>query len=142
MRGMVGGAGNVEGTCGGLVSRGMAANWLSDWCSGPCEVFLRLYRLAAGAGKVSSIRPIGYSLLGYAVARNGSVPPIVLNTIVVTGVLMFAYSLNDYYDHVGGGESNFLGDAISGGMLRAIIWHWRCAVLHCSSCPCPLLRVG
>jgi len=79
----------------------------------------RFFRVHPAEGKFSSIRPLGYTLLGYAVAPIAPVSGIVLNTLAIAGVLMFAYSLNDYYDHFIGGERNSVGNAIARGRLSA-----------------------
>lgn len=79
--------------------------------------FLYFYRIISWENKITAIRPLGYAFLGYLVAGHWVFLPILINTLAIIGLLMFAYSINDYYDFKNIGERNFLGTKIKEGNI-------------------------
>ena len=69
---------------------------------------LYFYRIRAWGNKLTSWRPIGYTLLGYLMAGRFEFLPIFFNSLAVFGTLAFSFSLNDYFDWKIQEEDNFL----------------------------------
>lgn len=79
--------------------------------------FLYFYRILNWNGKISGIRPIGYTFLGYIIAGQPKFPSIILNSIAIFGILSFCSALNDYYDWKILKEYNFLASKIIQGEI-------------------------
>ena len=83
---------------------------------------LWFYRARRWGKKLPFTRFLGYPLLGMAVGPEGTLPsfPFLLylvDGLAVTGILMFSYSLNDYFDFQLEGDSNYLGELLRTGRL-------------------------
>lgn len=78
--------------------------------------FLYFYRVINWGNKVSGVRPIGYTFLGYFMTGVFKPLPIFLNTIAIFGALLFWYSINDYFDWRIQKERNFLATKIEKGL--------------------------
>jgi len=83
---------------------------------------LALYRVKRWGKKLPFTRFLGYPLLGMAMGPEGALPsfPFLLylvDGLAVTGILMFSYSLNDYFDFLLEGDSNYLGECLGAGRL-------------------------
>ncbi|MCK4527773.1 hypothetical protein KAW18_10420 [candidate division WOR-3 bacterium] len=78
--------------------------------------FLYFYRVINWEKKISGVRPIGYTFLGYMMAGVFKPVPIFLNTIVISAALIFWYSINDYFDWKIQKERNYLGTKIEEGL--------------------------
>lgn len=73
--------------------------------------FVDLYRLST-KNKVGSARLLCYVALGLVISGEWFRLECVVDLIVVTGGVLFATLLNDYYDHVLHGEPNAVGDLL------------------------------
>lgn len=71
--------------------------------------FIYFYRVLNWEEKINCLRPLGYVLLGYAVAGKFDFGLNLANTLALIGIFIFVYSLNDFYDWKLRGERNFLG---------------------------------
>ncbi|MCQ8897839.1 MAG: hypothetical protein NQU48_00065, partial [Hadesarchaea archaeon] len=83
---------------------------------------LGFYRAKRWGKKLPFTRFLGYPLLGMAVGPEGALPsfPFLLylvDGLAVTGILMFSYSLNDYFDFLLEGDSNCVGELLRTGRL-------------------------
>ncbi|MEM1981954.1 MAG: UbiA family prenyltransferase [Candidatus Hadarchaeales archaeon] len=83
---------------------------------------LRFYRVRGWGRKLPFTRFLGYPLLGMAVGPKGALPsfPFLLflvDGLVVSSILAFSYALNDYFDFVLEGESNYVGECLKSGRL-------------------------
>jgi hypothetical protein len=87
---------------------------------------LYFYRILNWNEKISGSRPIGYTFLGYMMAGELKILPIIFNLFVILGVLSFWYSINDYFDFKIQKEKNFLATKIKSGELSE-----RKAILFC-----------
>lgn len=74
--------------------------------------YLYFYRILNWENKISGIRPIGYTLLGFLVAGHFNFLPLLFLSLAELGALMFVYSLNDYFDWKIQKERNFLSSRI------------------------------
>lgn len=85
------------------------------------------YRIANWREKISCLRFLGYTFLGYLLAPGFRVGPAARNTLVMAAILTSSYALNDYYDSRINGESNYLTRLIRAGRLHrktALLWCW------------------
>lgn len=80
------------------------------------DFWLRFYRVRGWKNRVTWLKPTLYSFLAYSmiglktlVAHN-TVRLILLNSIVVAGIAMFSYSLNDFFNAKK--EKSFIGEQI------------------------------
>lgn len=73
---------------------------------------LYFYRILNWKNKISGVRPIGYTIFGYLMARSFVFLPLFLNTIAIFGALIFCYTINDYFDWKLQKEKNFLVEKI------------------------------
>lgn len=78
--------------------------------------FIYFYRIRTRENKLGCLRPLGYTVLGYAIAAQFSFIPIFFNTLAILGVLMFGYAINDYYDFKLLGEENFISTKLKEGL--------------------------
>lgn len=74
--------------------------------------FLYFYRVVNWKDKINSIRPALYTIFGYIMAGIFMPDIIVLNTLCIAGILIFSYTINDYFDWKIHGETNFLSTQI------------------------------
>jgi len=87
--------------------------------------FLYFYRILGREKRFSFLRIMGYLFLGYVMSRNFDVALLVPNTLVLVGILMFAFSLNDFWDFKASKEENTIGVEIKKGTLsekRALLY--------------------
>jgi len=75
------------------------------------------YRLLNWRDKISCLRPLAYTFLGYALAAQFELGLAVRNTLAVAGILAASYALNDYFDYALNGEKNFTSNLIESGQL-------------------------
>lgn len=87
--------------------------------------YLYFYRILNWGNKISGIRPIGYTFLGYLMAGNFNLLLLFLNTLAIFGVLFFSYSINDFFDWKVQKEKNFLGQRIEKRNLK----EWEAIIL-------------
>lgn len=73
---------------------------------------LKFYRLLPWRGKGSWIKLSGYTLLGYALSHRLNPPLVLLNFLTLGGIFMYGFSLNDYFDFVLEGETNYVGEVV------------------------------
>jgi hypothetical protein len=78
---------------------------------------LRFYRMIRWKRKLPFTRFLGYPLLGMAVGPEGALPSFpfslyLVDGLAITGILMFSYSLNDYFDFLLEGDSNYVGELL------------------------------
>ncbi|MEK7188085.1 MAG: hypothetical protein AAB691_04540 [Patescibacteria group bacterium] len=71
------------------------------------KLFFR-YRILHWGEKISSLRPLGYTLFGYVFASHFSLLAMTLNLLLGAGILTASYFLNDYYDWKLQHERNFV----------------------------------
>lgn len=82
----------------------------------PAEV-LFFYRIFNWREKISCLRPLAYTALGYALAGRWEAPAALGNGLAVLGILACSYAVNDYYDHKLKGEDNFSAFLTGSGRL-------------------------
>jgi len=75
------------------------------------------YRLLNWRDKISCLRPLAYTFLGYAMAAQFELGLAGRNALAVAGILAGSYALNDYFDYVLNGEKNFTSNLIESGQL-------------------------
>jgi hypothetical protein len=88
---------------------------------------LYFYRILNWRDKISCLRPLAYTALGYAMAGYFRFGPALRNALAVAGVLAFSYVLNDYYDFRLLGENSFLAALVKKGRISlktAFIFCW------------------
>ena len=71
------------------------------------------YRIINWQNKISGMRSLGYSVLGYLMAGHLNLPFFFLNSLIIIGWLMLVFSLNDYFDWKVQKEKNFLSSKIT-----------------------------
>lgn len=71
---------------------------------------LKFYRILPWGKKGSWIKLLGYAVLGYALSHRPDPLPIFLNLLVLGGIFMYGFSLNDYFDCSLEGDSNYVGE--------------------------------
>ena len=87
----------------------------------PAEV-LFFYRIFNWRGKISCLRPLAYTALGYALAGHWEMPAAIGNALAILGILACSYAVNDYYDYQLKGEDNFAAFlSRSGKMPRGVV---------------------
>lgn len=74
--------------------------------------FLYFYRILGWKDKMSGVYPLGYAILGYFIAGQFSFLPLFLNTLAIFLGILFAFSINNYFDWKAQKEKNFLGKII------------------------------
>jgi hypothetical protein len=72
---------------------------------------LRFYRLLPWEKKGSWIKLLGYTVLGYALSHCPN-PLILIDFFVVIGIFMYGFSVNDYFDFLLEGDSNYVGELL------------------------------
>lgn len=77
----------------------------------------RFYRMVDRPDKTAWTRCLAYLFLGYAAAARFELLPMLVNTVIVAGIFMSAFALNDHYDHQVLKEKNFAGDLIASGAV-------------------------
>jgi len=85
------------------------------------------YRLLNWRDKISCLRPLAYTFLGYALAAQFEFGLAVRNALAVAGILAASYALNDYFDYVLNGEKNFTSNLIESRHLsrrRVYLFCW------------------
>ena len=85
-----------------------------------------LYRLVHWEEKLAWTRGLAYVFLGYCVAAQFHFIPLLCNLLVISGICMCAYSLNDLYDYKKKNEKNFMGYALGRGMFSERHAHIYC----------------
>ena len=83
---------------------------------------LRFYRILPWGRKGSWVKLLGYTLLGYALSHHLRPGLILLNLLAVGGIFMYGFSLNDYFDFLLEGDSNYAGEMVKKrGRGRALL---------------------
>jgi len=75
------------------------------------------YRILNWRDKISCLRPLAYTFLGYAMAAQFELGLAGRNALAVTGILAASYALNDYFDYVLNGEKNFTANLMESHKL-------------------------
>lgn len=85
------------------------------------------YRIVNWREKISCLRPLAYTFLGYLLAPGFRIGAAARNTLVVAAILTASYALNDYYDFQLNGEGSYLTRLIRVGRIdrkAALLWCW------------------
>lgn len=82
----------------------------------PAEI-IRFYRLSNWRGKISCLRPLAYTFLGYALAGRFDLLASFRNAMAILGILACSYAVNDFYDFKLKGEKNFTASLFKSGRL-------------------------
>jgi len=77
---------------------------------------LRFYRILPWEKKGSWVKLLGYTVLGWALSHPSSFT-VFTDFLAVTGIFMYGFSLNDYFDFLLEGDSNYLGELLRTGGL-------------------------
>ncbi len=80
--------------------------------SAKLDFFLCFYRIKKWRKKGSWPKLLGYTLLGYGIAAHFEVFTILINTILIIGIFMYAFSVNDFFDFLLLNDENFIGEKI------------------------------
>lgn len=80
----------------------------------PSLDLLRFYRILPWGEKGSWVKLLGYAILGYALSQHPSFPLVLLNLLVLMGIFMYGFSLNDYLDFLLEGDLNYVGEVMRG----------------------------
>lgn len=93
---------------------------------------VHFFRLANWERKISCLRPLGYTFLGYAVADAGNAIAMSYNAAAIAGILACSHALNDYYDYSIGEDDSFLASLVKRRVMslrRAFLLSWLPLVL-------------
>ncbi|MEM3171481.1 MAG: hypothetical protein QXL58_03805 [Candidatus Hadarchaeales archaeon] len=85
----------------------------------PLEV-LRFYRILPWGEKGSWIKLLGYALLGYALSHRLDLL-ILFDLLVLAGIFMYGFSLNDYLDFLLEGDVNYVGEVAKRGRKVSVL---------------------
>ena len=77
---------------------------------------LRFYRILPWEKKGSWVKLLGYTVLGWALSHPSSFT-VFTDFLAVTGIFMYGFSLNDYFDFLLERDSNYLGELLKTGRL-------------------------
>jgi len=75
------------------------------------------YRILHWQNKLAWSRGLAYVIVGYAVAAQFKIIPLVAYFLAISGICMCAYALNDFYDYKRHGENNFLAACVHSGRM-------------------------
>ena len=84
---------------------------------GKLKNILYFYRILGWEGKMTGLGSLGYTILGYSLAGKFQFLPLFLNILIVFFGILFAFSINNYYDWKIQKERNFLGEKIREGKI-------------------------
>lgn len=73
---------------------------------------LYFYRILGWKDKMTGINSLGYTILGYLMTGKFNFLPLFLNALAILFGIMFAFSINNYFDWKTQKEKNFLGKII------------------------------
>jgi len=77
---------------------------------------LRFYRILPWEKKGSWVKLLGYTVLGWTLSHPSPFT-VFTDFLAVTGIFMYGFSLNDYFDFLLERDSNYLGELLKTGRL-------------------------
>ena len=86
--------------------------------------FVYFYRIRTWKNKNTWLTTLMYAFFGYIVASNFNPFLIAINTLVLSGIAMCLFALNNLFDFKLNGENNFIGEQIKKGLSykKALIY--------------------
>lgn len=81
--------------------------------------YLYLYRIISWQGRTPWTRGLAYVALGYATAAEWLLLPLLINFLIISGLAMSAFALNDFFDYKLNRENNFIGKKLQSGELSS-----------------------